>query len=422
MTMAWEDVMKGRTSAVPTWQGDLMVKALMSARAQALPLATEEAWRRSDPRDFDPFRWTPESDDPQAYARDASAFESLYGSAHILRASGDGFESLGLPLPTGVIVSFGAEAVAKARGFWESSWSNFGSQRFADFHKALANSILHIAVQPGLCLEAPLLVLQPHAARRPALVTTLLEVGRNAGLTLAEDWVQGGDIQTLSHLRLDPGARLEHLLFTDGPEEGHALWHHEVALATSAEYHGTLIFAGGRRHRILSTTSLVGEGAHSRLRGILAAAGRQHFDCHPTQLHQAPRATSDMLFKSAVTGRSHVVFRGDIQLAREARGTESTQTNKNLLLSPTARVDSLPALHILPGDVKCRHGSATGAVDPDHVYYLMSRGFSHDEAVRIIVQAFFADVMADLGEGSLKDFYQDRLAAVSERIARGIKL
>jgi Fe-S cluster assembly protein SufD len=120
---------------------------------------------------------------------------------------------------------------------------------------------------------------------------------------------------------------------------------------------------------------------------------RQHFDLHTLQKHLAEQTTSDLFIKSALKDRARSVYQGMIQVAPGAQRTDAYQANRNLLLSETARADSIPGLEILANDVRCTHGATVGTVDPEQMYYLMTRGLPRNDAQRLVVEGFFAPVL-----------------------------
>jgi Fe-S cluster assembly protein SufD len=111
------------------------------------------------------------------------------------------------------------------------------------------------------------------------------------------------------------------------------------------------------------------------------------------QRHLAPRTTSDLLFKGALKGSSRTVWRGMIYVAEGARFIDGYQANRNLLLDPDARSDSIPGLEILNNDVRCTHGSTVGKIDQEQLFYLLSRGIPRDQAEQLIIQGFFNDII-----------------------------
>jgi Fe-S cluster assembly protein SufD len=121
--------------------------------------------------------------------------------------------------------------------------------------------------------------------------------------------------------------------------------------------------------------------------------GRQHLSYHTLQHHQAPRCKSDLLYKAALQGSSRTVWRGMIKVDRDAQKTDGYQRDDNLILSESARADSIPGLEIKADDVKCSHGATAGRVDDEQVFYASTRGLTRKEAIRMIVSGFFQQVL-----------------------------
>lgn len=150
---------------------------------------------------------------------------------------------------------------------------------------------------------------------------------------------------------------------------------------------------GSRLTKSFSSVDLAGQGATAKVSGFYFADRNQHFDMDTEQIHRAPNTTSDLLYKGAVTGEARSVWQGNIFVAPGANGTDGYQANRNLILSQHARADSIPGLEILADDVKCTHGATVGKVDPDQVFYLLSRGLDKNEAKHLIVEGFFETIM-----------------------------
>lgn len=170
----------------------------------------------------------------------------------------------------------------------------------------------------------------------------------------------------------------------------------KAAVGRSARYRHLNVAIGGRTVRVRPEVDLVGEGAHTYPLGVYFADEGQHFDLQPFLRHIAPRATSDVLYKGALQGKSRTVFRGNVWVGADAVGTDTNETNKTLILTDGARADSTPFLEIFCSDIKAGHGSATGQIDEDHLFYLQARGIDRTEAVRLIVYGFFRDVLERL--------------------------
>jgi Fe-S cluster assembly protein SufD len=142
--------------------------------------------------------------------------------------------------------------------------------------------------------------------------------------------------------------------------------------------------------------------------------GRQHLSYHTHQHHQAPFCKSDLLYKVALQDRSRTVWRGMIKVDKPAQRTDAYQRNDNLMLSRDARADSIPGLEIEADDVRCTHGSTSGRVDEQQVFYAMTRGYTRREAVRMIVAGFFQQVFDRITIESVRD-------ALGEAIGRRVR-
>jgi len=158
---------------------------------------------------------------------------------------------------------------------------------------------------------------------------------------------------------------------------------------------------GASVSRVDLTAELRGPGANSDMLGLYFGDGDQHFDHNTRQDHIAPNAKSDLLYKGALDGHSRAVFRGVIRVHKGAQQTDAYQTNRNLLLSEHARADSLPNLEIEADDVKCSHGASVGELDPEHLFYLMSRGLPREQAERLVVMGFLGEVLSRLPLGGV---------------------
>ncbi|MEX1177498.1 MAG: Fe-S cluster assembly protein SufD [Nitriliruptor sp.] len=156
------------------------------------------------------------------------------------------------------------------------------------------------------------------------------------------------------------------------------------------------VTVGGRTVRLRPEVDLIGPGASTRPLGLYFAGEGQWFDLQPYVRHIAPRATSDVLFKGALQGRSKTVFRGNVFVHKDAVGTVTDETNRSLILSPGARADSTPFLEIECADITAGHGSATGQIDARHLFYLEARGIPRAQALRLIVQGFFREILTEV--------------------------
>lgn len=170
---------------------------------------------------------------------------------------------------------------------------------------------------------------------------------------------------------------------------------------------------GSRLTKNFSDLELVGQGASGRMSGFYFTDGVQHLDHDTQQNHLAPNTTSDLLFKGALREHSRSVWQGMIYVAPGAQKTDGYQANRNLVLSPDARADSIPGLEILADDVRCTHGATVGKIDQEQVFYLRSRGIPYPEAERLIVEGFFDPIMQRIPFEGVRSRFQ---AAIIEKM------
>jgi Fe-S cluster assembly protein SufD len=166
---------------------------------------------------------------------------------------------------------------------------------------------------------------------------------------------------------------------------------------------------GSHLTKNFSDLDLTGDGSVGRMSGFYFTDGTQHLDHDTQQNHLAPNTSSDLLFKGALIESSRSVWQGMIYVAPGAQKTDGYQANRNLVLSDSARADSIPGLEILADDVRCTHGATVGKIDPDEVFYLQSRGLPTDIAERIIVEGFFDPIMQRIPFERVRERFQQAI-------------
>jgi Fe-S cluster assembly protein SufD len=176
---------------------------------------------------------------------------------------------------------------------------------------------------------------------------------------------------------------------------GKGVWnfgHQKALVGRDSTIQWTVGALGSRLSKVNQHVELVGPGASSHVNGVMFTEDRQHQSLHTLQHHRAPNCKSDFLYKAALQDQSRTVWRGMIKVDPGAHKTDGYQRNDNLMLSTSARADSIPGLEIEADDVRCTHGSTSGRVDEELIFYARSRGFTRQEAVQMIVTGFFQQV------------------------------
>ena len=149
-------------------------------------------------------------------------------------------------------------------------------------------------------------------------------------------------------------------------------------------------------------TVLAGEGANAQVTGAYAPHARQHVDFDTTQEHAARNTTSDLAFRGVLSGRSSAVWRGMIKVDPGAQQTDAFQECRNLLLSKRAHADAIPGLEILADDVRCTHAAAIAQIDTEQLFYLRSRGLRLEQARRLVIEGFLAELVERFEEGPVR--------------------
>ncbi len=143
---------------------------------------------------------------------------------------------------------------------------------------------------------------------------------------------------------------------------------------------------------------LAGSGSELRLNGLYFADNDQHVDMRTVQRHAADHADSRTFYKGVIGDEAETIFQGLIEVSHEATGTDAYLTNNNLLVSDEAKSDSIPSLNINTNDVKCSHGSTSGKINEEQIYYFQCRGFSRDDAEQMLILGYFEELIDELPE------------------------
>jgi Fe-S cluster assembly protein SufD len=192
-----------------------------------------------------------------------------------------------------------------------------------------------------------------------------------------------------------------------------------VHLERDATVHCTSSAFGSDLARREITAVLAGEGADCRLDGLYAVAGKQHTDTQVVVEHRSPHCTSEQLFKGVLDDSGRSVFNGRILVAEGAQKTSALQSNRNLLLSRSAQAHSNPQLEIFADDVRCTHGSTTGRLDADAVFYMRSRGLDRGAAEALLTVAFADEVLSRI---PVDEVHRDARRSLATRLPLGDSL
>jgi Fe-S cluster assembly protein SufD len=292
---------------------------------------------------------------------------------------------------------------------------------FTHLHDGFLAGAAVVRVPRGVAVDRPILVVHWSDGEGVASFPhTLVVAEEQAQVTVAEYHGSAGPgphlADAVTELVVGDAAHLKHVVL-----QAHAPTTWQIALQRAsvgrdATLQSSAVALGGGYARLRAEACLNGQGACSDLLAVYFGTGEQMLDFRTLQDHDAPRTSSDLLFKGAVDDRARSVYSGLVHLRPTARRAVAHQTNRTMVLAPPpCGAESIPNLQIEANDVQCSHASAIGPVDEDQRYYLATRGISPEDADRLIVFGFFEDVLARIPVPSLADPLR---AAVTAKFGR----
>jgi Fe-S cluster assembly protein SufD len=296
----------------------------------------------------------------------------------------------------------------------------FDRNGFTALSTAFLDDGAFVLVSDGIELEQPIeLVFVSSGGEWVAYPRLLVVCGRQSRAALVEQYVATGGGSTLTNavgeVVLEEGARLDHVRTVREGARGAQVATTEVVQGRDSRYRSSAITLGAAFLRHNLNVTLGAEGAECVLDGLYLAGGKDFVDHHTAIDHAVPHGTSRELYKGILAGEAKAVFNGKVVVRANAQKSDARQTNKNLLLSERAEIDTKPELQILADDVKCAHGAAIGQLDPEALFYLSSRGIGEAKGRRLLTQGFAAEVIERVPIAELRPALERMLVEWLER-------
>ena len=323
-------------------------------------------------------------------------------------------------LPAGVTVETFGEALQRDPGLIERSFARTATSDltpFAALNAAFARDGAVVRIPAGVEVPDPihfLYVSTGAAADTAVQVRTLLLVERGARAQFVESYAGLGSAASFSNVVTEvvvgEGAWVEHTRIQRENEAAFHIGLTQVNQSRDSHYRSFTLAAGGAIARHDLRARLGGENVETLLYGLYLSRGEQLVDNHTAIFHDQPNCRSWEVYKGILEDKSHAVFNGKVFVQPEAQKTDAKQTNRNLLLSDGARIDTKPQLEIFADDVKCTHGATVGRIDESAFFYLQSRGIPRAEAKRVLTYAFAAEVVDEVASAPVRAAL-DRLVA-----------
>jgi Fe-S cluster assembly protein SufD len=266
-----------------------------------------------------------------------------------------------------------------------------------------------VLIPRNVKLDVPLHLLclsDPEGPEMTTMPRVLVVSEENSSATIIETYSATREGQYFTNavveIVLQDGAQLEHYRVQRESNNAFHVATTAADLGRGSSYNTTSITLGARLSRHDMNVIMDHEGAECRVDGLYLVSTGQHADTHSVIDHKQPHCSSRQLYKGILDGNSRAVFNGKIFVRHGAQKTDAMQTNKNLLLSPEARVDTKPQLEIFADDVKCAHGAAVGQIDEDELFYLETRGIHPDLARNLLTYGFAEEVIGKIRVESIR--------------------
>jgi Fe-S cluster assembly protein SufD len=292
-----------------------------------------------------------------------------------------------------------------------------GAHAFVDLNAAFFEQSVLLEVAPKAVVPAPIHLLHVVSADGgPAMASPRVQlvVGEQAEVSVVESYVTIGDApatftNVVVQAAVGAGAIVRHVKLQDESLRAFHLASTFIEVARAGTFTSQAITLGGRiaRHDIMAV--LAGEGAECTLNGIYVADGDTLVDTHTTIDHAMPHCPSHEVYKGILGGRAKAVFNGKIIVRPDAQKTDAKQTNKALLLTDDAQINTKPQLEIFADDVRCTHGAAIGQLDEDAMFYLRARGIATLDARNMLIHAFAGEVLDGIAIEAVREHAMHRI-------------
>ena len=286
-------------------------------------------------------------------------------------------------------------------------YANYQTNAFVALNTANFEDGLLIRIAKGAVIEQPIQLVFESSANGKATVAhprTLILADADSHATIVETYRGGGAYFTNAVTELVAGdnAVIDHYKLQTESQHAFHVATLQIQVGRNANFRSHSISFGGALVRN-DVNAVLSEGCECTLNGLYPVSSEQHIDNHTSIDHAKPHAASHELYKGILDGQSSAVFSGKILVRKDAQKTDAKQTNKNLVLSEEAVINTKPELQIHADDVRCTHGATIGQLDPEAIFYLQSRGIGLAEARNLLIFAFARDIVDRIKVAPLRE-------------------
>jgi Fe-S cluster assembly protein SufD len=409
-----------KSPAQPQWLAALREDAVTSFARLGFPTTKLEQWRFTSITPISEKTFAPAAEGVAAAT--GGLADSLSGGAAVaVCVNGRFAPSLSSlkGLPKGVQVLGLEAALASNPGLVEPYLAKLGTsetQAFTALNTAFLRDGIAILVAPHAIIDAPIEVVFASVTTGKPTVShprLLVVAGEASQAQILERYVGRGVTFTnaVTEVWLGAGAVIDHYKVQEEPADAFHIASMYLHGARNGNFSSHSVTFGGSLVRNDIVAVLDGEGIDCTLNGLYVGRDTQLIDNHTTIDHAMPHCSSHEIYKGIMGEQSRAVFNGKIVVRPDAQKTDAKQTNKALLLSDDAQVNTKPELEIFANDVKCTHGAAIGQLDDDAMFYLRSRGLGFDEARALLIHAFAEDILNRIKIVPLREHLEAALTA-----------
>ncbi len=296
-------------------------------------------------------------------------------------------------------------------------YAGYYQDAFSALNTAFMEDGAFVHIRRGRVIEEPIRLLYVSTATAQPIVThprNLIVLDEDSQAVIVEDYVSLGAGAYFSNVVTEAvvgqNSVLSHYLIEQESEQAFNISTLRVEQARSSNVTSHTVMLGGALVRNNVHPVLAGEGGDCLINGLFMARGRQHMDNFMRVEHASPHCDSRQFYYGILDGHSHGIFSGRIIVHKDAQKTDAKQTNKNLLLSQEAQIDSKPQLEIYADDVKCTHGATIGQIDQDAVFYLRSRGIAEDAARALLLFGFAGESLDRMKAEPIRSHLETQVA------------
>ena len=300
-------------------------------------------------------------------------------------------------------------------------YADYQENAFTALNTALANDGVVVRVPANTTVEQPIIlrfITDARTANTASQPRNLIVLGANAEVMVAESYRTLGEgisfVNVVTEIVLDRDARMQYYKVQNETEKAYHIGTTQVSQSDSSHFYSATVTLNGNFIRNNLNIRLNGQHAEAFMYGLYMPNGRQHVDNHTLVDHAMPNSYSNELYKGILDDNSTGVFNGKIYVRPDAQKTNAYQSCKNVVLSPNASMNTKPQLEIFADDVKCSHGTTTGQLNDEALFYMRSRGIPKDEARTLLLYAFSQDVLSQIKIQPIREYLE---RVVTEKLA-----